>query len=149
MSVSSLCRLFGYSRQGYWKRSRSVCRDALDECAVVGDEGPAGQSMKEEKPEEVGRNRILPELQGFFGNFSGIFHPTSSRCLCNTLIIRALSKTPLLLGTSGSTQKHLYFCNSLIINYPKTKRWIWGEKQVMLQTGSIRYANNTRQLGKT
>ena len=35
--MSSLCRLFGYSRQGYWKRSRSVCRDALDECAVVGE----------------------------------------------------------------------------------------------------------------
>lgn len=83
--MSSLCRLFGYSRQGYWKRRRSVCRDALDECAVVGEVRRLRERMPmagvrklqvklRELGHPVGRDRLFRILRGSGLLVSGCRH---------------------------------------------------------------------------
>lgn len=76
MSVSSLCQLFGYSRQGYWKRRRSVCRDALDECAVVGEV----RRLRERMPMagvrklQVKLRELAEPVSGHFSGWLGNLH---------------------------------------------------------------------------
>ena len=37
MSLDTLCGLFGYTRQGYWKQHRATCSEAMDDTAIVGE----------------------------------------------------------------------------------------------------------------
>ena len=61
------------------------------------------------------------EIWFYLPNFSWfylqVFHPMSICHICNALIISTLPKTPLLLGTSESTQAQAwFFYKSLIIS---------------------------------
>ena len=53
--------------------------------------------------------------------FHPIFHPMSSWCFVKLFIINELSKLPLRLGASESTQKQPCFCKLLIVSCSKRR----------------------------
>ena len=72
------------------------------------------------------------EIWFYLPNFSWfylqVFHPMSICHICNALIISTLPKTPLLLGTSESTQAQAwFFINHLLSAFYKNTGWLWGE----------------------
>ena len=74
MSFSSLCELFGYTRQGYWKQRREHYREEIDTTALLnevrdirGDMPRCGvrklQVILEEAGHRIGRDRLFELLR--------------------------------------------------------------------------------------
>ena len=74
MSLSSLCELFGYTRQGYWKQRQEHYREEIDTTALLnevrevrGDMPRCGvrklQVILEERGHRIGRDRLFEMLR--------------------------------------------------------------------------------------
>ena len=74
MSLSSLCELFGYTRQGYWKQRQEHYREEIDTTALLNevrmvrvDMPRCGvrklQVILEEKGHNIGRDRLFALLR--------------------------------------------------------------------------------------